>query len=136
MLQSGLNTLILLSAVTLGGCAGEIDGVVTTDFGDAVASTSESEVGDVRTWLTENQGSKVVAELSVVASTGSVELTVASSKVPFDGSASMELIDGEELNLLLYTLWDIDRENPQGTVCTANDLAVCCRDQAWRCQAP
>ena len=122
-------------AFILIACAEHTEDTVATDFGDAVAETAQSDSGNVHTRLTGSEQRRVLAEMSVIAASGEVNLTVGAAAVPFDGVAAMDLVDAEQLNLMLYTLWDIDRENPAGTVCTDNRIALCCRAETWRCRA-
>jgi hypothetical protein len=132
MRTSGLISLLAL-AVTAGACSGDIDGVVTTDFGDAVATSQRSDTGDISSWLTAQEGDQMIGQLHWDAAGLSIDATLAEQPLPFSGDADLggaELID---VNLFLYALWEVERDAPEGTVCVENTVAICCHGDAWSC---
>jgi hypothetical protein len=128
MRTAGLALLALAAA-----CSGDIDGVVTTDFGDAVATSSRDAAGDISSQLVSADGDQMIGELHWDALAMRVDATLAAEPLPFTGPADLGDAELGELNLFLYALWEVEREPPAGTTCVENPIAICCRADAWSC---
>ena len=139
-----ISRLVLISTFLFGaiGCDGGPDEFVdestesiTTHFGDSVATTERTNTGDISTWLTSPDSTALLGELSFIADTGDFFGQVMAEEVPFDGVMELSSASLDQLNILLHTLWEIERDDPPGVYCTQNDFAICCRDDGWSCQA-
>jgi hypothetical protein len=130
MRTSGLASLLALAAAA---CSGDIDGVVTTDFGDAVATSQRADSGDISSWLTTHDEEAMLGELHWDAAALSVDASLAEQALPFSGPVDLGDAELADLNLFLYALWDVEREQPEGTTCVENRIAICCHADAWSC---
>jgi len=121
--------------VTAGACTGDIDGVVTTDFGDAVATSQRSDTGDISAWLVTHESDQMLGELYWDAGSGDVDATLMAAALPFAGPADLSAAELTDLNLFLYALWEVERDGASGTTCVENQVAICCRGDGWSCAA-
>ncbi len=119
----------------LSGCEADPVDTVSTDFGNAVATSSVDPGGDLESWLTSPDGDRLLGELSFVALDGRAEAMVEDQQVSFSGVLVLPQQPHAEVNLMLYSLWDIEVSAPDVTMCFANQLVTCCRDGSWHCQA-
>lgn len=124
----------LFTAAFAASCTGDIDGVTTTDFGDAVATTERADNGDIASWLTDIRAD-VVGELDWRADDGALAGRIGDQAIDVAGAMAMDALSDEELNLLLYKLWEVDRDPPAATACVTNPAVLCCRAEAWSCRA-
>lgn len=122
----------LVAALT--GCTGDIVGTATTDFGVAVATSERTELGDIESWLTSPAGDQLYGELGWTASEGTLQAWVGDQTIPVQGVMHLDEQSLEALNLMLYTLWEIETQD-LAPYCTSNELVLCCRDDGWRCRA-
>jgi hypothetical protein len=122
----------LVAALT--ACTGDIVGTATTDFGVAVATSERTEVGDIEGWLTNPAGDQLYGELGWSASDGTLQAWVAGQSIPVQGVMHLDDQSLEALNLMLFTLWEIEIQD-LAPYCTSNELVLCCRDDGWRCRA-
>lgn len=128
MRTSGIACLLALAAA----CTGDIDGVVTTDFGDAVAASQRTDTG-ISSWLVSGADGETLGELHWNADTMGVDASLAGAPMVWSGPADLDGAELTELNLFLYALWEVEREPPAGTTCVENAVAICCRSDAWTC---
>ncbi len=126
MRKSGLACLLALAAA----CTGDIDGVVTTDFGDAVATSQRTDDG-ISSRL--EAGGDMLGELHWDADSLGVDASLAGAPLPWSAPADLDGAELTELNRFLYALWEVERDAPEGTTCVENAVAICCRADAWSC---
>ena len=122
----------LVAALT--GCTGDIVGTATTDFGVAVATSERTEVGDIEGWLTSPAGDQLYGELGWRAEEGTMQVWIGDQTIAVQGPMQLDEQSLESLNVMLYTLWDIETQD-LAPYCTSNELVLCCRDDGWRCRA-
>ena len=138
MIRTALVCCVALVAVACGSDEVIVDEnteSITTNFGDAVATSERTEFGDISTWLTNPDSTELLGELSFIADSGLFSGQVMTEVVPFDAAMDMSTISLDDLNQLLHTLWEIERDDPIGVTCTQNAVAICCRDNGWSCSA-
>jgi hypothetical protein len=131
MRTSGLASLLALALA--GACSGDIDGVVTTDFGDAVATSERADSGDISSTLVAPETDAMLGELHWDAAALSVDASLVEQALPFSGPVDLGNAELADLNLFLYALWEVEREAPEGTTCVENQIAICCHADAWTC---
>jgi hypothetical protein len=132
-----LRTLGVLTFAALGAtaCTGEIVDTVTTDFGDAIAVSERSDSGDISSWLTSRNHQHTLATIEWDSGTGDVAGEVAGQALTIDGTMQLALLPIEELNLLVYNLWEVEISDPATPTCVSNSAVLCCRNDGWSCRA-
>lgn len=126
---------IAATVALLGACqGGDVMGSVTTDYGVARATTELVRPGDIDSRLTTPDGEVVLGELYWDSASQELSASIASTAVssePVDLSAHAL----EQVNLLLFRMWEIETSENPGTTCLDDGVVICCRDSAWHCGA-
>jgi hypothetical protein len=135
MLRSLLPTTALLAAALAVGCTGEIVETETTDFGVAVATSERTDNGDILTRLTTPNQERLLGALDWDARSGELVGEVAAQSISVDGTMQMDAMPIQEMNLLLFNLWELEQADPEAAHCVGNDAVLCCRDGSWSCRA-
>lgn len=131
-----IRTLGVVSlALAATACTGEIADSVTTDFGDAIAVSERSDSGDISSWLTTRNQQRTLASLEWDADTGDLSGDVAGEAIAIDGTMQLSVLPIEDLNVLVYSLWEVEMAAPATPTCVSNSAVLCCRADAWSCRA-
>ncbi|HUH05304.1 MAG TPA: hypothetical protein VML75_25070 [Kofleriaceae bacterium] len=131
-----LRTLgVVTFALAASACTGDIVDTVTTDFGDAIATSERSDRGDISSWLTTRSQQRTLASLEWHADSGDLVGDIAGQPLAIAETMELSLLPIEELNLLVYTLWEVEVSAPSSLTCVSNAALLCCRDEAWSCRA-
>lgn len=131
-----LRTLAVVTfALAASACTGEIVDTVTTDFGDAIATSERTDGGDISSWLTTRDQQRTLASLEWHADSGDLVGDVAGQSIEIAETMELSLLPIEDLNLLVYNLWEVEVSAPSSPTCVSNSAVLCCRDGAWSCRA-
>lgn len=124
-----------LTLVLGAGCTGDIVDTVTTDYGNAVATTERAQSGDISARLTSPKSAHVLGALDWNADSGQLDGIVEDQPLSFTGTMQLADMPMEDLSLFLYNVWEIEAGQSDGASCVSNDVLMCCRDGAWSCRA-
>jgi len=117
------------------GCTGDIVDTVTTDYGNAVATTERAQSGDISARLTSPGSQHVLGALDWNADSGQLDGIVEDQALSFTGTMQLAAMPMDDLSLFLYNVWEIEAGGSDTATCVSNDLLMCCRDGSWSCRA-
>lgn len=123
------------SAALAAGCTGDIEDGTITDFGDAVATTARADNGDIDSRLTTLDESTMLGHLAWRAADGTLEGHIVDQALEVKSAMDIDNLTDEDVNLLVYKLWEVERDDPDRATCVGNQAILCCRDASWSCRA-